>query len=355
MIKAIGAKITTSSIPAGSVMDKRERSLHLRRAMPMPLKWAYRLVSAMYQLSVGWLYDAMRFGCHSGMFKKERDASAKLAAITKSYHAIEKGLALPEPRPGFGRIANEDLCRKVQAAIRDGISDPEINHAIDAIIGYRNFNENAGVHNPAWINETIDLAASHGIVGQVAPIRSPMIYDVAARDASLNFILSRHSVRHFSDADVPEEVLRNATRAAQAAPCVCNRQASRIYFVKESSLKQQILACQNGNRGFGDTAPVVALVTVDLRNFLDASERYQGWIDGGLFAMNLLLGIHAQGYGACCLNWSALPAQDKAVRRLGVIPTQESIIMMIAIGGLRDKFKVARSPRRGIETVMKII
>jgi len=121
------------------------------------------------------------------------------------------------------------------------------------------------------------------------------------------------------------------------------------------TLKQQMLACQNGNRGFGDTAPVVALVTVDLRNFLDASERYQGWIDGGLFAMNLLLGIHAQGYGACCLNWSALPAQDKAVRGLGVIPPHESIIMMIAIGGLREKFKVARSPRRGIESVMKII
>jgi nitroreductase len=323
--------------------------------MPTPIKRAYRLASSLYSLSNSWLYDALRFARHSGTFKKERDASTKLAVITKSYHTIEKGLALPKPRPGFGKIANQDLCRKVQAAILSGIRDPEILHAIEAIAGYRDFNDEHGVQNPPWIAETIDLAASHSLVTRGAPTRLPMTYDAGAGNDSINFILSRHSVRHFADADVPDEVLREATRAGQSAPCVCNRQASNVYFIKSPTLKRQMLACQNGNRGFGETAPVLALVTVDLRNFLDASERYQAWIDGGLFSMNLLLGVHAQGYGACCLNWSALPGQDKAVRKLGVVPPHETVIMMIAIGALRENYKVARSERRLTDVVMKVL
>lgn len=327
-------------------------ALRARRAMPKPLKGAYRAVSAL-QSSIGaWLYDARRFSRHSGTFNRDGDAH-KIAAITKSYHMIEKGLALPRPRPGFGRIVNQDLCAKIQSAIESGIRDPEIQHAVDALAGYRDFNREHGIQNGPWIEATIALAIEHGIEPHGHPIKAPL--ERAQGMDNLDFVWSRHSVRHFSADDVPEDVLRNATRAAQSAPCVCNRQSGNVYFVKDAELRKKMLAQQNGNRGFGDTAPVVALVTVDLRNFLDASERYQAWIDGGLFAMNLLLGIHAQGYGACCLNWSALPRQDRAVRKLGIIAEHETVIMMVAIGAPKEGLVVARSARRPVERVMRIL
>lgn len=322
----------------------------------MPIKRLYRWGRNAYLNLTSAIYDLGRFSKYSGTFDKERDVSTQKAEITKYYHTIEKGLALPEPRPGFGRQMNHDLCLKIQKALKQGILGHEIQYAVDSLDGYKAFNLAHGVDNPAWIDETLALAASKGMVPQALPTRQPKVPGILSPQDRLDFITSRHSVRHFSDAVVPDAVLTAATRAAQSAPCVCNRQASKVYFVKDPETKRKMLACQNGNRGFGDRTPVVALVTVDLRSFLDASERYQAWIDGGLFAMNLLLGIHAQDYGACCLNWSALPAQDKALRKLGMIPAHETVITMIAIGALRDdNFVVARSERHPIEDVMRII
>lgn len=327
----------------------------LRKAMPPALKVAYRFASALHQTIGGLAYDMLRFARYSGTFTKDSNVGSRKAEITKRYHTIEKGLALPAPRPGFGRQMNIDLSLKVQSAIRAGIRDPEIDHAVDALAGYAAFNDENGIANFSELGETLALAASHGIEPRGTPTRTPATLAALSGQERLDFITSRHSVRHFSTADVPDTVLENATRAAQSAPCVCNRQASRVYFAKDPAIKARMLACQNGNRGFGDKTPVVALVTVDLQSFLDASERYQAWIDGGLFTMNLLLGIHAQDYGACCLNWSALPKQDKALRKLGIIPPNETVITMVAIGGLRDDYVVARSQRPAAESVMTII
>lgn len=319
-----------------------------------PKKW-YRSTRDLLSSWQGWLYDARRYARHSGTLLKSEVRPAMKADVTKYYHMIEKGLALPQPRPGFGQGAILDLSKKMRRAFDRGVRDREIQLAVDALSGYRAFNEKVGVASPSWVGATLELAQQHGLAPQEQPILQCKSHDAEDASALLDLIASRHSVRQFAAAPVPDEVLEQAARAAQAAPCVCNRQASKVYFVRDPALKASLLACQNGNRGFGDTAPVVAVVTVDLHEFLEPSERYQPWIDGGLFAMNLLLGIHAQGFGACCLNWSAMPAQDRRVRKIGLIPDNENIIMMMAIGALPDEFTVARSGRKPLADVMRIV
>lgn len=331
------------------------RTFHLRKAMPTPLKRLYRLVKGTSSSLGAWSYDAVRFAKYSGTFTKERNSAARIAEITKIYHTIEKGLALPQPRPGFGKENIKNLCEKVRKAIQDGIRDPELVNAIDAISGYADFNSRNALPVAPWIEETLALAATHGIGAGVAPVKPGTLPTPDHAEARLDFIFGRQSVRRYADRPVPDEVLHNAAKAGQAAPCVCNRQASKVYFIRDPETKRQALSLQNGNRGFGDTAPIVAIVVVDLRNFLDASERYQGWIDGGLFTMNMLLGFHAQGYGACCLNWSALPAQDKRLRKLGIIQPHESVITMVAVGAPADDYVVARSPRKPLADVCTII
>lgn len=323
--------------------------------MPLPLKRIYRLLKGTTTSLRGWSYDAMRFARYSGTFTKDRNPTARIAEITKIYHTIEKGLALPQPRPGFGREGIKDLCEKVRKAINDGIRHQEIVNAIDAIAGYAAFNTRTGVPVTAWIEETLALAEAQGIGEGIAPVKTGTPPTPKHAEARLDFIFGRQSVRRFSDKPVPDEVLHVAAKAGQAAPCVCNRQASRVYFLRDPEMKRKALSLQNGNRGFGETAPIVAIIVVDLRNFLDASERYQGWIDGGLFTMNMLLGLHAQGYGACCLNWSALPAQDVKLRALGIIAPHESVITMVAIGAPADGYIVARSPRKALEEICEII
>lgn len=345
-----------NSVSTETTVPVEERTYRFRKAFPEPLKTAFRRARATQQLSRAFAYDTLRFFRYSGVFSKQRDEGARRADLTKYYHMIEKGLALPAPRPGFGQQVNQDLCKKVLSALKAGNVGPEVQYAVDALAGYSAFNAQHGVAQPGWLTETLEAAKAHGIEVTGDPTRAPRVQTPIPADDALGFILSRHSVRQFGAGEVATTVLENAALAAQSAPCVCNRQASKVYFVRDPDLKAKMLARQNGNRGFGDRASVVGLVTVDLRAFLEPTERFQAWIDGGLFTMNLLLGVHAQGHGACCLNWSASPEQDKLLRQLNIIPPHETVITMVAIGTLPEQgFVVARSARRSLDDVMAIL
>ena len=83
------------------------------------------------------------------------------------------------------------------------------------------------------------------------------------------------------------------------------------------------------------------------------NERNQCWIDGGLFAMSLVLGLHAQGLGTCFLNWSKSSPRDRAMRALLKLPPEEVIIVLVAVGHLPDTLEVARSARPPLDSVRR--
>lgn len=302
-------------------------------------------------------YDVRRFIRHSGLLRKSKHPPSMAALITKQYHRIEKGLALPQPRAGFGESGIQELCMLVQDGLRQGVCRSEIVLAVDALIGYRDFNLSHGISPFPWLDATIRLAADSGVTITGTPTR-PGAALPAPRTGNpgLDMIVGRVSVRDFSDTYVPDVVLEQAVLAAQHAPCVCNRQSGRIHLLRSEAAKKIALAHQNGNRGFGHTASVIAVVTVDQAEMLEPTERYQHWIDGGMFAQNFLLGLHAQGYGTCPLNWSSSVAKDRQIRKaLPFLPASETIIMLVAIGALKNEYQVARSARRPLSEVMKIV
>ena len=113
-----------------------------------------------------------------------------------------------------------------------------------------------------------------------------------------------------------------------------------------------MLSYQNGNRGFGDKASHVLIVTSDLHHFTSAGERNQCWIDGGMFAMSLVYALHSLGLGTCCLNWSVECDQDRALKNNTLISESEAVIMMIAVGVIPEKLNVAVSPRKPLAEVI---
>ena len=166
------------------------------------------------------------------------------------------------------------------------------------------------------------------------------------------FFSHRFSVRHFSEEPVGRELLHSALRMAQKSPSVCNRQSGRVYVFDNDELGSSVLACQNGNRGFGHTANKILVVTSELGSFLSAGERNQCWIDGGLFAMSLIYALHSLGLGVCCLNWSVEFERDEELRRVAGIRDSENVIMLLAVGHLPERFRVACSQRRPTEEVV---
>ena len=160
-------------------------------------------------------------------------------------------------------------------------------------------------------------------------------------------------MRHFTGGIVTDAEIKAVISIALKTPSVCNRQSWKVHAYSNKAHMQQLLNIQSGSRGFGEQASSVLVITSDLSSFVDVSERYQAWIDGGMFSMSVCLSLHAQGLGTCCLNWSKLPADDFAMRKVANIELQEQIIMLIAVGTLPEQFNVAYSARKPIDQALQ--
>lgn len=250
--------------------------------------------------------------------------------LTKDYHRIEKGLTLPRPKSPFGSGPRERLEALLPAA-SDSSESGYVGDARSAVGALR-----------AW-NDT----------RQIDDVVAPLGQRYSGLPSSRDFFSSRRSVRNYSSEPVAKETVEEAVRLALYSPSVCNRQAWRAYLFDEWQTIQDALRYQNGNAGFGETIPCLILITVDMQMFAGANERRQPWIDGGLFAMSLVWALHSMGLASCMLNMSQPQSRTQALKRRFAVPENEEVIMFISIGYPADGFRVARSPRRSVEDVLK--
>ena len=329
-------------------MGIRRPTLHIRIR-----KWL--------KLCLNYRYDYRRFLSYSGATRVDGDQHVKStlqALITMDYHRIEKGLALSNPRPGFGADVLIRLFRDIRLHLKKYGHDHLLDIAANCIQKYCDFH-NAIEFDVASVVERLrrlkEELTEHAppLCGTKTASRESVLASIPS-DVE-QFFYSRSSVRSFTDEAVDKDLIENAVRIAQTSPSVCNRQSWKVYVGCDAKTNEEILKLQNGNRGFRDEVKSVMVVTSDLRKFVSVGERNQAWIDGGMFSMSLVYGLHSQGLGSCCLNWSVEKEQDIALKRLLNIPDNEVIIMLIAAGHLRDSYEVACSPRNDLAEVAQFI
>lgn len=328
----------------------------------LPAPWAQSIKEAFLQLKNRWQlagayrYDKDLYKTHSGLLDQQRKGVIE-AEIIKAYHRIEKGLALPAPRPGFGVDAVERVLTYTQLFLRAYGPNITTRRAMNTLHEYVAFNQSKN-HNTDWLLPRLSALASASAVNDSAGGTLLVTRENIIRATSIDFaefVKQRFSIRQFSNEPVSDSAIRHAVELAKKSPSVCNRESGCVYVATSAAQKQALLALQNGNRGFGEQADRVLVITSRLDAFLTVGERYQCWIDGGLFAMSLIYALHAQGIGSCCLNWSVEPEADQAIRKVHGIPADHAIIMLLAIGNIPAELRVAQSPRRPIEEVLHFI
>ena len=301
--------------------------------------------------------DAKHYLTHSGTLNVSPIGQLS-ARITQTYHNIEKGLSLPAPRPRFGAVhlANLiDYMRTYRDLYEDG---PELRSARDVLAAYAAFHDSIGVDDYPYKRSIGELVAEiPSSESQMGGLRKVYKRDIlaATQDTDEKFFLQRHSIRKFTEEDVDLGLIETAIKVAQKAPAVCNRQSGFVHVITDKKLIEAALKLQGGARGFAEGVNKVAVVTTDTRSFSHITERNQGWIDGGLFAMSFLYGLHMNGLGTCCLNWSKTNAQSDAMRKLIGANPWESIIMLVAIGHLQDEFEVPFSIRKDPASISRVI
>jgi len=215
------------------------------------------------------------------------------------------------------------------------------------------FHKNKKIDTPKKLNFFLDRIkennTNHGGVVEVSK------KDIIGNKNFKDIVYNRHSVRNFSNDNIPTEKIINSIKIAQKSPSVCNRQSAKVYIIKDKKIKEELLKNQNGNRGFGGQADKLLIITSKLSSFYGSEEKNQNFIDAGLFSMTLMHALTYYDIASCPLNWCVDYKKDIYVRRIVDIGKDENIIMMILVGGFKETFKVAISSRKNTDDILEII
>ena len=119
------------------------------------------------------------------------------------------------------------------------------------------------------------------------------------KNAVLEAIRSRRSIRKFKPDMIPAEILDQIIEAGTCAPTGMNRQSPIILAVTDKEVRDRLSAHNariigsSGDPFYG--APVVLVVLADKNSFTHV-------YDGSLVMGNLMLAAHALGIGSCWIH-----------------------------------------------------
>lgn len=307
-------------------------------------------------LEMNTIYDYSKFKRY---YTKASEASKdrnKLGAwILQDKHRIEKAFTLPEPRFGFGKEVIPRLIDNLVKYKKSFEADKVYYIGLGSLMSYKKYHINHNALLPSFFTENINKIIEHDFEHQdceLAGYYQQQQLDNANKSTIEKIIQFRRSCRNFDRAEsenINEELLAQIMSLAIMAPSVCNRQHWRVHFFSGRK-KNEVLDYQNGNAGFQDNIPYIAVVTSDLRAFYSHDERNQPYTDGGIFSMNLMYAMQNYGLASCPLNWCNSARTESRFRKLDLIPDNEVVVLVLAFGYPKHDAVYAKSPRLPVES-----
>jgi len=312
----------------------------------MPLRWSYWYY--LYTAKKAVNYD-LRRRVHDKVYNNSAAEKVK-RDLTLNYHIVEKGLTMPEPRPGFGRLVIIKLCQVVlkYETMKLPFSELEFTQSVTVLKEYAAYHAEISFDLDQEVMDCLNkiIYRFQDLKGLNQTQSTVQEYFKDINSPFDLFCRSRYSVRSYTDKVIPLEVLYASIELAQKSPSFCNRQPTRVHIVKSPEKKQAILAIQNGNRGFGHLAETLIVLSSVISTTKDIHERNENHLNGGMFAMTLLNALHFNKIAACSLNWSVSNDKDLIMRRILNIPENEVVLLVISCGYPPEHFKIASSPRK---------
>ncbi len=273
--------------------------------------------------------------------------------LAKHCHIVEKGLALPEPRLGFGQPKIVDLIGKARGyELLYGTDDVTL-MLRDMLRAYLDFHQQREYLLPADYESLLRDFCEESKSNLRGGLKK--IYKSKWNSYSLenyrDFVSLRHSVRDFSNVSISDARMREIIEVGIKTPSVCNRQGWMVHYYKNKEQIKNILSYQNGNAGFSDSIDKLLVITGNNKAFT-RNEHHQIFVDGGLLSMNVMLALHSAGLGSCPLNTCMPFHKAEALKKVAGISKYEKLIMIIAVGNLKEEFLVAQSQKYHIDKIL---
>lgn len=305
---------------------------------------------------ISYFKEFLRYVKYSSVVKSSKSGML-LGKIIADYHVIEKGLTMPETRMGFGKDRMLQLIKYCEDYInKHNTTNEQLVHAINVINEYQRFHIEKGFTIDELLSDKIenlkDLANNKESCRQKEFTKEEYYKDVY--NSFEQFSKSRLSVRNYSEEDVDIECIKEAVELAKHAPSSCNRQTTRVNIFTDKEKIKKILEIQGGNRGFGHLTNKLIILTSDLSYWHGVYEKSGAYVDGGIFAMNLLYSLHFKKIASCPLNCNLSLSKEKKLRQICDIPPSEVFVVMISCGYVPENFKVPYSKRYSTDHIIKI-
>ena len=268
------------------------------------------------------------------------------AHIMLTMHQLEKGMSFTDSARFFGGQKADVLVDMVNNYIETYEKDELCKVAINVLNEYRkHINRTKDSAILAKIDcfcdkHSVDI--TEGIAG-VKRISEPLNFDEAEIEY---FFSSRSSVRDYSATPITNEEFESALHIASFTPSACNRQAARVHHIQSKEIIQKLIDNQLGSQGWCSKATSCFIVTINECYFGGGYERSQGLIDGGLYAMNFVWGLHLNHIASCFKMYIRYPKIDKEFRRISNIPENELPIVLIMAGHYKPSNVVSPKSER---------
>ena len=306
-------------------------------------------------LQKGYLSEAYHFWRltvkYNASHHTDDDIQKMQYTLSRETHTIEKGMSMRNPRKGFGQQKVTNLIKRLGIYCdRYLVQDKKfLEYPLSTIKNYIDYTHKTGVDIPQiessfkYLLSKAGFDTVSGKAGVMLETRENILSKCNKDFESL--LYSRHSIRYFSDEPVSDEIITKALELAQRTPSACNRQGwlTHVYRAPKSI---ELIKWQGGCRGFEDEIKCAILVTANLKAFLN-HEVHQAYIDGGLYAMNLINAFHSLGVGTIPLSCGF--TYNQLFKLIDFfIPNNEIPIVILGIGNLPEKINVAISERKSI-------
>jgi nitroreductase len=154
-------------------------------------------------------------------------------------------------------------------------------------------------------------------------------------------IEERHSVRGFTEEDVPVDIITEMLRLGNLAPSAGNLQARDFIVVRDKEMKKKLSKAAFGQR-FVEEAPVVVVVCSNknrIKNYGVRGENLYVIQDTAVAVENMMLFLVSEGFGSCWVG----AFDEKEAARLMELPDCATAVAMIPIGRPKES---GRTPPR---------
>ncbi|MBQ0050084.1 MAG: nitroreductase family protein [Bacteroidales bacterium] len=309
-------------------------------------------------LSLRFLIETLRYWrslCRYNASKRTDSDQRKMQyTLQRETHVIEKGMSMRTTRRGFGQAKVLALMGRLQTYVEKYADKPFVVYPLSTIKEYIVFQQKDGVAIPQIETRFDELCKQVGVqpsdLHLPAGIRMEQCDKLqqAAKGDFRSLLYSRHSIRYFADRLPSHQKIAEALELASRTPSACNRQAwhTHVYFGEDS---HRLLQMQSGCNGFHDDIHCSIVVTADMKGFL-GHEPFQCYVDGGLYAQNLINALHYVGLGSIPLSCGFMSNKLNEMKKCFHIPDSEVMIVIIGVGEMLPEMKIAISTRKDFTT-----